>query len=184
MLIFFGVVCGSTVQDTDFIEGFPPICGENTRVLILGSMPSETSLRKQQYYGHPRNAFWPIMGKLFGASPDLPYAFRKDILVQQGIAVWDVLKTCVRKGSMDADINMASIVSNDFFSFFAEHDGIGKIFFNGSMAEKLYRQRVLPTLAEHYPQCNYLRLPSTSPAYAAMQFARKVEAWKVIKYSL
>ena len=91
------------------------------RVLVLGSMPSVASLAKQEYYGHPRNAFWPIMGRLFGAGPELPYDQRKAVLCERGVAVWDVLKTCRRAGSLDTSIRVDSETPNDFVTFFRAH---------------------------------------------------------------
>ncbi len=167
--------------DKNLISGFPPIAAENAHLLILGSMPSETSLLKGQYYGHRRNAFWPIMGELFGAAPEMDYQLRKQILMQNGIAVWDVMKSCARKGSMDADITLSSIEPNDFAGFFDSHPGIKSVFFNGGTAERIYRKLVLPAIDKRYGFLNYRRLPSTSPAYAAMKPAQKAEAWKVIK---
>lgn len=163
------------------IQGFAPIAADDARVLVLGSMPSEASLLKQQYYGHPRNAFWPIMGLLFGAGPELTYEQRKKILMAQGIAVWDVLKYCRRPGSMDAAIDMASIEINDFAGFFARHPLIDRVFFNGETAEKVYWQRVLPELSEKFNYLHYQRLPSTSPAYAAMNLQQKAAVWAVVK---
>ena len=87
-------------------------------MLILGSMPGSASLRAGQYYAHPRNAFWPIMGDLMDAAPNLPYEARIEILQSEGIALWDVLATCVRDGSLDAEIVEASITANDFKAFF------------------------------------------------------------------
>ena len=163
------------------IEGFPPIAAENSRILILGSMPSETSLKKQQYYGHHRNAFWHIMGEMFAAGHELDYKQRKQILMHNGVAVWDVLQTCFRKGSMDSDIDMNSIQVNDFNQFYNDHPLIEKIFFNGGTTEKVYRKKILTTLEKRFDYLNYQRLPSTSPAYAAMKLAQKIEAWQVIK---
>ena len=163
------------------LKSFAAIASADARVLILGSMPSETSLLKQQYYGHPRNAFWPIMGVLFAAGPELPYEQRKQILMQRGIAVWDVLKHCRRPGSMDADIDMASIEVNPFAAFFARHPLLRWVCFNGGTAEKVYRQRVMPDLSGKFEYLHYQRLPSTSPAYAAMNLQQKVAVWAVVR---
>ena len=160
------------------LEGFPPITSKSTKVLVLGSMPSETSLLKQQYYGHPRNAFWPIMGVLFAALPELAYDQRKAILVQKGIAVWDVLKTCKRPGSMDSDIEMASVETNDFVSFFASHPMLKQVFFNGGKAENVYKKYIEPELSSRFDYIHYHRLPSTSPAYASMNLQQKIAAWQ------
>ncbi len=163
------------------IAGFAPVVSGNAKVLILGSMPSVASLVRQQYYGHPRNAFWPIMGVLFGAAPELCYQQRKEILMENGIAVWDVLQGCNRLGSSDSNIKLASIKINDFVDFFAEYEFIERVFFNGAMAEKLYKKYVLPTLNQRFAYLDYQRLPSTSPAYATLKLEEKIEAWKVIK---
>lgn len=166
------------------IEGFPPIAAENSRILVLGSMPSETSLKKQQYYGHQRNAFWHIMGEMFGAAQELDYEQRKQILMQNGVAVWDVLQTCFRKGSMDSDIEMDSIQVNDFNRFYYRHPLVKKVFFNGGTAEIVYKKQILSTLEKRFDYLHYQRLPSTSPAYAALKLAQKIEAWQVIKLHL
>ncbi len=172
---FYSILSMST------IESFPPIARRDAKVLILGSMPSETSLLKQEYYGHPRNSFWPIMGGLFCASPDLPYQQRKAIMMEAKIAVWDVLKTCYRPGSMDSDIEMNSIKTNDFNNFFAKYPLIRAVFFNGGKAESVFRKFIAPGLSSHYQYLQYQRLPSTSPAYASMNFQQKFSAWQVVK---
>lgn len=162
------------------IDGFAPIVSASASVLILGSMPSSTSLAKQQYYGHPRNAFWPIMGVLVGAKPELDYQRRKQILLNHDIAVWDVLQSCVRPGSLDANIDMGSIKVNDFITFFNQYRQIRHVFFNGGAAEKVFNRRVLSTIAERFSYLEYLRLPSTSPAHAGMNLEQKINAWKAI----
>jgi hypoxanthine-DNA glycosylase len=166
------------------IDGFAPIVSGNASVLILGSMPSEASLLRQQYYGHPRNAFWPIMSALFGSAPELSYQRRKEILMENGIAVWDVLQSCNRLGSSDSDIELATIKINDFAGFFAKYGSIKRIFFNGGMAEKLYLKRILPALNQRFSYLEYQSLPSTSPAYAILKLEQKIEAWKVIKQDM
>lgn len=163
------------------LKGFPPIAAKNAKVLILGSMPSETSLLKQQYYGHPRNAFWPIMGALFAAFPKFAYDRRKAILMQKGIAVWDVLKTCKRPGSLDADIEMSSLETNDFNYFFTLFPRLDHVFFNGGKAETVYKKYIAPELLDRFSDINYQRLPSTSPAFASMNFQQKIAAWQVVE---
>lgn len=163
------------------IFSFPPIADSNANTLILGSMPGRESLRAGQYYAHPRNAFWPIMGDLIGASPALPYETRIGVLRSFGIAVWDVLASCTRDGSLDADIDEASIATNNFTAFFSTHRDINAVFFNGAMAEKCFRRRVLPYLDPHRFSCQ--RLPSTSPANASFSYAMKRSAWQVIPFS-
>jgi len=163
------------------IDGFAPIVSANARVLILGSMPSEASLLKQQYYGHNRNAFWPMMSALFGFDPELCYQRRKEMLMENGIAVWDVMQSCSRSGSSDANIKLATIRINDLAGFFAEYKCIKQVFFNGKMAERVYQQRILPVLKHRFSYLEYHCLPSTSPAYASLKLEQKIEAWKVIK---
>lgn len=110
------------------IYSFSPIADSNARVLILGSMPGKESLCAGQYYAHPRNAFWPIMSSLIGAGPALPYQQRVQILHAAGIAVWDVLASCIRDSSMDADIEAAATDANDFLSFIPAHPEITHVF--------------------------------------------------------
>ena len=163
------------------ISGFAPIVSSNASLLILGTMPSEASLFRQQYYGHPRNAFWPIMGMLFNSAPGLCYQLHKEMLIENGVAVWDVLQSCNRLGSLDSDIKLETIRTNDFVGFFSEYQNIKRVFFNGKMAEKLYQKRILPTLNQRFSYLEYQCLPSTSPAYAVLKLEQKTEAWKVIK---
>jgi len=159
-------------------NGFPPVAGDNARLLILGSMPGRKSLDKAQYYAHPQNAFWPIMGDLFGFSPALPYADRLEAIMQNGIVLWDVAHQCVRPGSLDADIR--NVEPNDFRTFFAAHHHIRVIFFNGRKAEELFRKLVLPSLSDEFSQIDTHLLPSTSPAHASLSRAQKLEAWNIV----
>ena len=159
--------------------GFPPIARPDARVLVLGSMPSVVSLAKRQYYGHPQNAFWPIMGRLFGAGLHLPYEERTDILCGYRIAVWDSLRACQREGSLDSAIRAE--VANDFVAFFAEHPDIRTVFFNGQKSEAVFRRRVLPGIEELAGRFEFLRLPSTSPAHAGRTFEEKLAAWRAVK---
>ena len=147
-------------------------------MLILGSMPGRASLQASQYYAHPRNAFWPIMGDLMGAAPNLPYEARIEILQSAGIALWDVLATCVRDGSLDAEIVEASISANDFKAFFLTHTGIADVFFNGATAEKYFHKYVRPLLEPN--PLRFHRLPSTSPAHAAKTYRQKLAAWEAV----
>ncbi len=110
---------------------FGPIAAADARVLVLGTAPSIASLAKQQYYGHPQNAFWPIMGRLFGAGRELAYEERKSLLCARGVAVWDVLGECYRAGSLDSAIEVESESANDLAGFLDEHASISTVFFNG-----------------------------------------------------
>ena len=160
------------------IRSFPPIENPDATLLILGSMPGKESLRAGQYYAHPRNAFWPIMGELTGATPDLPYEIRIEKMKAAGIALWDVLASCTRPGSMDADIDPDSIRANDFAAFFRKHPRITHVYFNGAMAEQYFHKHVGESLGEQ--KLRYQRLPSTSPAHASLSHAQKVKAWRAI----
>lgn len=160
------------------LQGFPPVAAPGARLLILGSMPGQASLVADQYYAHPRNAFWRIMGDLLGAGPELPYARRLEKLQLAGIALWDVIAACERRGSLDAAIVGGSVRANDFSAFFAVHRGIERIFFNGAAAEASFRRHAVPALAGRLPPM--IRLPSTSPAHAARVYADKLAAWSVI----
>jgi TDG/mug DNA glycosylase family protein len=158
-------------------QGFPPIADERAVTLILGSMPSEASLKKQQYYGHPRNAFWKIMAELFGFEQAASYAKRGAALKQNRIAVWDVLQACERQGSLDSAIVDSSITENNFVDFFQRHPNIRRVFFNGAKAEKEFIKRVLPTLTEQQKAFAYKKLPSTSPAMASLSYEEKLREW-------
>jgi len=163
------------------IVGFPAIANEKAKILILGSMPSEASLQKRQYYGHNRNAFWPIMIELFcPARSGLNYQRRQQLLKTHHVAVWDVLQSCCRPGSLDANIEMATVKVNDFTLFFSQHRKIEQVFFNGAKAEAVFRKHILPDLPEKFNYLHYLRLPSTSPAHAAMTLQEKTQCWRDI----
>ncbi|GAB6139523.1 DNA-deoxyinosine glycosylase [Methylosoma difficile] len=158
-------------------QGFPPIVSANVNVVILGTMPGERSLQQQQYYAHRRNAFWPIMASLLGFDEGAGYEERRSALLQGGVAVWDVLHRCCREGSLDSNIAVNTIQPNDFVDFFAKYPAIKHVYFNGGVAEKLFKKYVLPNL-EATSSLLYLRLPSTSPAYAAMSLLEKQHVWR------
>lgn len=154
------------------LEGLPPIGSPDPRLLILGNMPSVLSLASGQYYGNPRNAFWRIIGELFGSAPDAPYDQRIEMLSRHGIAVWDVLKHCRRVGSLDSAIEPDSMVANDFGAFFAARPRIERVYFNGAAAERNFARLVTvdgPVV--------FQRLPSTSPAQT-MRYADKLAVWR------
>ena len=162
-------------------EGFPPIADKRATILILGTMPGEESLRKQEYYGNPRNAFWKIMATLFEFEYEEIYEERVRRLKNNNIALWDVMQACERQGSLDSAIIDNTIAENDFESFYRSHPHISHVFFNGTKAEKEYFKRVRPKLSIEDKGIEYTRLPSTSPAMARLSFDEKLLEWSNIK---
>ena len=148
-------------------------------MLVLGTMPSVKSLEVQQYYAHPQNAFWPIMGVLFGADRSMPYVRRLAVLDKAGVALWDSLAACVRPGSLDSSIT--DEVPNDLRAFFAKYPKITHVFFNGAKSESAFRRHTMPMLV-HGSQI-FQRLPSTSPA-RAIGLEAKLRAWCAVKEAL
>jgi double-stranded uracil-DNA glycosylase len=161
------------------VASFAPVVGREVepRVLVLGSMPGEASLAAQQYYAHPQNAFWRLVGAVYGFAPELEYAERLRLLTANGVALWDVLARCHRRGSLDSAIERASAATNDFAGLFAAHPTIAVVCLNGALAHDLFERRVVPLV----PAASRLvrhRLPSTSPAHAGLGFAAKLAAWR------
>jgi hypoxanthine-DNA glycosylase len=169
------------MPDVTGSSGFDPIAAAGATVLLLGSLPSRQSLSRRQYYGNPHNVFWRVMGELLHTDPSASYADRVAWLVGKNIAVWDVLKYSVRPGSMDADIDEESAVANDFAAFLHKHRRIKLVCFNGQKAARLYARLVLPQLPGNFGNLEYATLPSTSPAFAAMNFAAKLDRWSIIR---
>jgi TDG/mug DNA glycosylase family protein len=153
---------------------FAPLASYDARVLILGSLPSQRSIADNEYYAHPQNAFWRIMRELVGA--DGSYADRCSALQAGQIALWDVLASSVRPGSLDADIQMSTANVNDFKQFLEAHVAIERICFNGQKAAKIFSDRVPQEI--HDSRVRLLTLPSTSPAHAAMRFDEKLKRWR------
>jgi len=164
--------------DSGRLESFPPVAGATAHTLILGSMPGKASLAAGEYYAHPQNAFWKIMGSLYGFSLSLPYPQRCRRLISAGIAVWDVMRYCRRDSSLDADIVESSIVLNELVSFLAGHPGIDRIFFNGGKAEQTFYKYISPQLRNLSRDLACCRLPSTSPANARLSIAEKEGVWR------
>ena len=157
------------------LTGLAPQAQPNARVLLLGSMPGAVSLAQQQYYAHPRNAFWPIMAQLAGFSVDLPYAERIRALNSAGVALWDVIASCQRSGSLDSAIRHEQL--NDFQRFFASQPKLKAIGFNGAKAWQSFKRQLLPL--DVLPSgIALLTLPSTSPAHAALSFNDKLQQWQ------
>ena len=164
--------------------GFKPIIAGKPKILILGSMPSATSLQQQQYYAHPRNLFWQLMSSILQFPNDLPYKDKTRQLIEHRIALWDVIERCERQGSLDTAIVNDSIIINDFNALFATYPSITHIFFNGRKAESEFRKRVIPVLHGVTGKINYHTLPSTSPANAGTSKQDKLRQWSLIKILL
>ncbi len=185
------------------LTAFPPVAATDARTLILGSMPGVASLQEQRYYAHPRNAFWPIMARCLTSGSanklqnkplsDDEYHQLLDVLQQNRIALWDVLKHCERPGSLDSNIVSSSVECNDFPRFLKRYKKIDTVLFNGKTAERLFRKNMSAMLRSTIANKNannaaiktaykapptLLCLPSTSPAMAAMNFEQKLELWR------
>lgn len=167
-----------SLEHMELSQGFTPVVRPDARILILGSMPGVASLKAAEYYAFPRNAFWKIMGELFAASPQLDYPSRLQKLKNNHIALWDVIGTCHRPGSLDSAISNDGMITNDFNGFFKQHGHISQVYFNGQKAADLFKLKVMPSLIGEY---SYTTLPSTSPANAAKHYADKLAAWSVLK---
>ncbi|MDX1880456.1 DNA-deoxyinosine glycosylase [Mycobacterium sp. SMC-18] len=152
--------------------GLPAIVGADPRVLILGSFPSEKSLDTGEYYANTRNQFWRLLGALIGFDAELPYAERLDAVTAAGVALWDVVHSCRRVGSLDANIDRKTLVLNDFDAFLTQHPTIERGFVNGLTAYTLFQRADIALPAA--------RLPSSSGALT-MSFADKLAAWQMIR---
>lgn len=152
--------------------GLPPVLDCHTRVVVLGSFPGAASLAAGQYYAHPRNQFWPLMGALTGEPlAGLPYAERLACLLAHRIGVWDVLGACVRAGSLDSNIRQPQ--ANDFARLRALAPSLRRVGFNGGTSGRF---------APQFAAAGYqtVLLPSSSPAHAARSFAQKLELWQAL----
>ena len=136
-------------------------------------MPSKKSLELQQYYGHPRNAFWKILFSLFSSDFSSDYNNRKSLAIENKIAIWDVCYTAIRKGSLDSDIKDEK--PNNIDKLIIENPSISTIAFNGQKAAKLYDKYFLKS-----DNINYMTLLSTSPANAKYSFEEKLKDWSQI----
>src|SRR6478672_7124744 len=128
------------------VHSFAPIADENAEVLILGSMPGRASLAAGQYYAHRQNAFWRILCELLQIDASSAYEERAQALKSARIALWDVLQSCTREGSLDAAIERETQIANDFRTFFARHEKIRCVCFNGATAEACFARHVLPQI--------------------------------------
>ena len=158
------------------IYSFEPIENKHARVLILGSMPGQPSLTANQYYAHTQNAFWRIMAEFLQLNPASLYEEKIQALKSAHIALWDVLQSCKRVGSLDSMIASDTQIANDFPTFFHCHKQITHVFFNGTKAEACFKRHVLAKI--NTDSIHLVRLPSTSPAHATLSYERKLAIWK------
>jgi len=140
-------------------------------------MPGAASLAASQYYAHPQNQFWPIMEAICGAGRALPYALRLQRLQDHGIALWDVLQSCVRPGSLDSAIEASGAEPNDIPALLRSHRNITRICCNGGTAHRELLRHYGPELQREFARIAIVKLPSTSPAHAGMRLAQKASAW-------
>lgn len=152
---------------------FEPIASPNATILILGTMPGIKSLELGEYYGHKQNNFWKILFNILKEDLTTDYEAKKEILLKNNIAVWDVLKYCDRVGSLDSAIK--NEITNDFETFLKEHPHIKTILFNGQKAATFFKKYI--KISDDYKQ---IILPSTSPANAGKSFELKLKEWEVI----
>lgn len=141
-------------------------------------MPGCASLNAGQYYAHRQNVFWRIISELLNLEVSSLYELKAQAVKSARIAVWDVLQSCMREGSLDSMIDPNSIITNDFYTFFQHHRKITHVFFNGAKAESYFNKHVLSSIDKG--DLTFARLPSTSPANASMSYERKLNAWRVI----
>ena len=159
------------------VHSFPAVIGADTRILILGSMPGVASLGAQQYYAHPQNHFWKIAGAVCGAGPELPYEQRLRAMLRRGLGLWDVLQSCVRRGSLDTAIELDSVIANELLPLLRQGN-VMRLCCNGGTAHAALQRHLGQALAREFPQLDIRRLPSTSPANASWSYARKLRAWR------
>lgn len=161
------------------LYSFDPVVTDLSRVLILGTMPGVASLRKQEYYGFPHNAFWRIITALTGGEkvPE-EYADRLEMIRRSGLALWDVCHSCRREGSLDSHITDEA--PNDIGGLLTDYPQLRAVVFNGTPAFRLFKRHLgLATVGERA----VLVMPSTSPANASWSFERKLEAWaELLRY--
>jgi hypoxanthine-DNA glycosylase len=160
--------------------GMPPVVGDRPRVLILGSMPGERSLRAQQYYAHPTNAFWPIMGDLLEMPSDASYPARLRAMKANRMALWDVVYSCRRRGSLDSNIQKSTVVPNDLEGLLSTHPTLKAIVFNGKKAQELFLRHIAKQRHLDATEPALVALPSTSAAHASLSRETKREQWRVI----
>ena len=156
-----------------FKKSFAPIIAVDPKILILGSLPGDRSLKENEYYAHPQNRFWPTVTHILNANPGLDYNQRIHLLQTNGICLWDVCETAQRMGSMDTDILKET--PNDISCLLDKNLSIFAILFNGKKAEQLFDRH-----QGRRKNIQYFTLPSTSPANARCGKDQLIQAWGII----
>ena len=151
---------------------FPPLYDENSKILILGSFPSVKSREQKFFYGHPQNRFWKVTSAVFGNETPETIDEKKAFLYRNGVALWDVIASCVITGSADSTIK--NVTANDI-SVILNNSNVKKIFVNGKTAEKYYNNYTKNTIG-----MTAVCLPSTSPANAVWSLESLIEVWRII----
>jgi double-stranded uracil-DNA glycosylase len=169
----------SDLADSSPLRSLPPVADSGARVLVLGTMPGGDSLRLQQYYAHPGNQFWRIAFGAFGETPPQDYGERIAFLLEHGIALWDVLKVCMRDGSLDSRIVEGSERPNDIAGFLLQHTGVSTIALNGGKACDLYQRLIAPTLVDLGRKVNAFCMPSTSSVHT-VSIEYKLAHWRAM----
>lgn len=159
-------------------SSFPPIARADARILILGSLPGLASLKKQQYYAHPQNAFWRILEQVFGIPVNAPYRERCLLVSEARLAIWDVCQSAFREGSLDSAIQKNSVVANDIQGLLADCPQIERIVFNGLAAASLFKRHIALAQPINTPAITTMVLPSTSPANASIRLTEKQQKWQ------
>ena len=162
------------------LYGYPSIDRSDATRLVLGSMPGKRSLEVQQYYAHPRNAFWAVCAQALAFDISDPYAQRCRALQDAGVALWDVIGACERESSLDSDIDESTVVPNDIGALLKRCPSIRAIYLNGATADRMFRRYLAPRLGEQLADVQLMKMPSTSPANARMNLPAKYERWKVV----
>ncbi|MDR2231440.1 MAG: DNA-deoxyinosine glycosylase [Flavobacteriaceae bacterium] len=161
----------------DRINSFPPFIDKDSKILILGTVPGVKSLEMQQYYAHPQNHFWKIMFHLLAEPMTSDYEEKVAMLQRNGIAIWDTIESCVRKGSKDTDIKNEE--ANDIAELLKEFPNIKAVFCNGQKAFKNLSKQ----LKNKEVGINFYGLPSTSPLHT-VGFEKKLPEWEQILHYL
>ncbi len=151
----------------------PPLFDNRSQILILGSFPSVKSRETQFFYGHPQNRFWRVCASVFGEDVPETIPEKRDFLLGNNIALWDVIGSCDITGSADSSIK--NVIPNDL-GVILEVAPIEQIFVNGRTAEKYYNKYTRPAVGR-----DAVCLPSTSPANAAWSFYKLVRSWQIIR---